>query len=172
MSGKMSKTAFVLLFIALTTSGCAFNRRAVLTTPVGPPPSAVPSRSNEGTLAVYSALDYDGTGMAEYSNPHHSGYRLLDVDGTPLKYISNRPSTHSEDPEIVPLPPGSYKVLARASAFGTVTVPVVIEAGKATSVHLDGSEPLGWSRGPAPEFVNLPDGLIIGWRAKAESVQP
>jgi hypothetical protein len=46
-----------------------------------------------------------------------------------------------------------------------VTVPVVIEEGRTTVVHLDGSEVTGRRRNSSADFVRLPDGSIIGWRA-------
>jgi hypothetical protein len=94
---------------------------------------------------------------------------LFSEDGKRLKYVYNRVSTFNEAPELVTLSPGIYKVTAAASAFGTVTLPVLIEAGKTTSVHLDGSELSGWSRGAGSKFVSLPDGLVIGWRAKEDN---
>jgi hypothetical protein len=163
------KTHLLLLVCLLSLTSCALNRQTTLTTPVGPPPSAAVSRAQKGELAVYSALDYGTPTDAEYSRRYHSGYKLLTADGTPLKYIYNRLSTFSEDPERVTLPPGLYKITARASAFGSVTLPVLIEAGKTTSVHLDGSELSGWSRGTGSSFVSLPDGLVIGWRAKEDN---
>jgi len=150
-------------------SGCAIGRQTILTTPVGPAPSALASTSQKGQLAVFSALDRGTPGDPEYATPHHSGYSLLSADGTRLRYVYNRVSTFNEAPELVTLSPGIYKVTAAASAFGKVTVPVLIEAGKTTSVHLDGSELSGWSRGVGSEFVSLPDGLVIGWRAREDN---
>ena len=39
-------------------------------------------------------------------------------------------------------------------------MPVIIEAGKTTSVHIDGSEPPGNSRGAGSRFVSLRGGLV------------
>lgn len=101
----------------------------------------------------------------------HSGYKIYSLEGKALKYVDNRVHTFSGDPATVSLPPGKYKVVARAATFGMVTVAVVIEAGKTTFVHLDGSELASGQQGSASELVRLPDGLIIGWRAK-ENVNP
>src|SRR5262249_29186603 len=114
-----SCNSLLLACLICVASGCALNRPAVLTSTVGPPPS----RSPKGALAVYSAFDYGTPTDADY-----------------------RTSTSSEDPERVPLSPGLYKITARASAFGKVTLPVLIESGKTTSIHLDGSELSDWSR--------------------------
>jgi hypothetical protein len=114
---------------------------------------------------------YSGLAMGSYSDMervhYHSDYRLCSADGKPLQWVRNRVGQLSEDPASVGLPPGRYSVTTRAAGFGTVTVPIVIEPGKTTSVHLDGSEPIG--QGTGHGFVSLPDGLIIGWRAKDEA---
>jgi len=115
---------------------------------------------------VFSAEDFGTPGdeLARYP----SGYWLYSAEGKRLKYISNRTGSRGPEPAKVSLPPGRYKVVARAASFGTVTVPVVLEAGKTTFVHLDGSELTGASPNSTSEVVRLPDGLIIGWRLKAD----
>jgi len=161
----LSLTGLIVL-----ASGCAFNRQAVIQTAVGPPPLAVASRAPEGGLAVYSARDI-GTPGAPEGVSYHSGYRIYALDGKELRYVDNRVHTSGGDPATVSLPPGRYKVVARAANDGIVTVPAVIEAGKTTIVHLDGSELPRGRETSASDFVRLPDGLIIGWRAK-ENVNP
>jgi hypothetical protein len=140
-------------------------RQSVVATPVGPPPSVEASRAPEGALVVFSALDFGSTGDSDYSR-YHSGYRICSLDGKQVKYVNNRARADIEDPEVVSLAPGRYKVVARAAAFGTVEVSVVIEAGKMTFLHLDGSELTSGRQTSASDFVSLSDGLIIGWRAQ------
>ena len=140
-------------------------RQRVVVAPVGPPPQVPASRASEGGLVIYSALETGPT--ADSDSAHfHSGYRIYSADEKPLKWVNNRVATYSEDPEAVSLPPGYYRVAARAAGFGTVTVPVVIEAGKTTSVHLDGSKLTSARQSSPSDFVCLPDGFVIGWRAK------
>src|SRR5262249_31301028 len=56
---RVHRTSSVLFAcLVITISGCAFNRQTVLTTAVGPAPSAEQSTSSNGTLAVYSATEY------------------------------------------------------------------------------------------------------------------
>jgi hypothetical protein len=50
-----------------------------------------------------------------------------------------------------------------------VTVQVVIEAGKTTPVHLDGSKLNQGRRTAASDFVRLPDGFVVGWVARESS---
>jgi hypothetical protein len=144
-------------------SACAPDQPVAASSAVGPAPSAVRSGSSDGVLKVFSALDYRGSPQGQ--NAYHSGYALLSADGKYLRSIANRAAGSVEEAEAVALLPGMYKIKARAGGFGTVTVPVVIEAGKMTSVHLDGSEPFGDSRPGEAQFVSLSDDLIIGWSA-------
>ena len=159
-----------LLLVGLIglASGCAFNRHVVLQTAVGPPRPVREISSLEGWLRVYSGFDIAGGGVdSDYS--HHSDYKIYSPDGKLLKNVSNKVSAIMEDRATVSLPPGKYKVVAKAAVFATATLSVVIEAGKTTSVHLDGSEPTGGIQTSTNDFVRLPDGLIIGWRAKNET---
>jgi hypothetical protein len=116
-------------------------------------------------LAVYSAWDYGSPDISAYSTPHHSGYTLLSAEGVRLKHIVNWSASLPREPETIALSPGTYKINASAYGLGNVTVPITIEAGKTTSVHLDGSEPPGKARGSESEFVLLPNHSVIGWRA-------
>jgi len=64
----------------------------------------------------------------------------------------------------VKIPTGNYKVVAESAAYGRVTVPVVVQAGKVTVIHLD----RGWrpvSTVSINELVRLPDGEAVGWRS-------
>jgi hypothetical protein len=154
----------LFIVLAVLTSGCASHREKVIVGPVGPPPLVAPGQSEQGALVVYSALDFGMPGDAEMVS-HHSGYQIYSADGRRFKYVNNRIGTYREDPATVSLPPGHYKIRARAAAFGSVTANVVVEAGKTTFIHLDGSE-LSGAQTPTSRFVSLPDGLIIGWQAK------
>ena len=159
---------FTLVCSIALASGCAFSRQVVLDNAVGPPLLLAENRAAEGRLIVYSGFEVGG-GSVDSDCNHHSDYKIYSLDGTLLKYVSNKVSNIMEDPATVSLPPGRYKVFAKAAAFGMVTVPVVIEAGKTTPIHLDGSELTGGRQTSTNDFVRLPDGLIIGWRAADEA---
>jgi hypothetical protein len=159
------KHSCLLFVLAALASGCASHREKVIGGPVGPPPLVAPGRSDQGALVVYSALDF-GTPSDPERVSHHSDYQIYSADGRRFKYVNNRIGTYIEDPATVGLPPGLYKVRARAAAFGFVTTSVVIEAGKTTFIHLDGSELSSGIQTPASRIVRLPDGLIMGWQAK------
>src|SRR5438477_13105795 len=158
---------FFPIGLIVLASGCAFNRDLVLQTTVGPPPFETGTGSPEGRLAVYSTLD-TGLSSDPDATAHHSDYRIYSADGKQLKYVHNWVGTFIEDPAVVSHAPGRYNVVARAAASGTVTVPIVIEAGKTTSVHLDGSKPADGRKPSESELVRLPDGWVVGWRAKGD----
>jgi hypothetical protein len=162
--------SFGLGALIALAAGCSFHPYTTVLSPVGPQPLAHASTKSDGTLVVFSAQDFGAPG--DDLGRYRSGYNLHSEDGKRLKHISNRAGSRGEDPSKVNLPPGRYKVVARAAAFGTVSVEVVLEAGKTTFVHLDGSELAGTSSLSNANFVSLPDGLIIGWRAKDDSEQP
>jgi hypothetical protein len=72
-----------------------------------------------------------------------------------------------ESSQIVSLPSGNYKVVAESTDYGQVRIPVLIQAGQTTRVHLEGKG--SWKPKAAPsspdELVCFPNGEIIGWQA-------
>ena len=145
--------------------GCAAGNSEIVLDPVGPPPTpATRVNPNTGTLTVYSAFeanaDFDSVDpdRAEYSN-----YRIYSPDGKLLERVQNDNGSNSGSPADVTLAPGKYRVVAHANGYGTVTVPVVIDANRVTTVHLNG----GSSDETADNqngTVRLPDGNVAGWR--------
>src|SRR5437870_545117 len=151
--------------LAVFIAACVAPRPIAVVTPVGPAPFERARETPEGELTVYSSWDIGMSADSEGTS-HHSGYRIYSAYGKQLKYVNNWVGTFIEDPAVVSLPPGRYGVLARAAASGMVTVPVAIEAGKTTSVHLDGSRLANGRQTSESDLVRLPDGRIVGWRAK------
>ena len=152
--------------VTVFLSACATRQTTVLP-PVGSAPFEQARSSPEGALVVYSAPDQGSTSDPD-AYPHHSGYRIYFDDGKQLKYVNNWVATFSDEPAIVGLAPGRYKVVARAVRFGTVTVPVVIEAGKTTAVHLDESQLPKRKDRASSDFVHLPNGFAVGWAANTD----
>jgi hypothetical protein len=155
-----------LLAVLLLCGSCGTPRKTALTTPVGPSPSAVEHSRETGGLIVYTALDLDGGHPDSDSRPH-SNYKIFTQDQKLLHKVSNRVGTHFVEPVVISLAPGAYCVEARAAGFGYVQVPVIIQAGKRTAVHLDGSELSTVNKVSPTEVVSLPDGLVVGWKAQA-----
>jgi hypothetical protein len=68
----------------------------------------------------------------------------------------------------VTLPKGTYTVVAWSDTSGEVSVPVAIEAGRITVVHLEMEK--DWKEASAvirsSDLVRLPNGQPIGFRAR------
>lgn len=83
-----------------------------------------------------------------------------------MKYVGNTVGHYDEAPATVNLPAGNYLILALAEGFKSllVTLPVVIESGHTTSVHLES----GWTPTPGTpgtRIVRAPSGYAVGWSA-------
>ena len=120
--------AATLVFMA----GCASPSTVVRTT-IGPqlaPAEAPP----QGYLIVYTATQVSGYTVSE--SPVYSSYSLSRSDGTASRTIENRAGPFSENPQLLPLPSGEYRVKGLAEGGGEVTVPVRIEAGRTTKIDL------------------------------------
>jgi hypothetical protein len=83
-----------------------------------------------------------------------------------MRLVDNLSGSFYQTPMTVSLPPGEYKVKARATNSGLVDVPVIVKENKTTIVDLDGTilpqhKPTG-----AGQWVRLPDGQVIGMRSE------
>lgn len=143
--------------VVACAAACGPTPRWVAPDAVGPAPAVI---SDDGELVVYSADDAIDTADADH--PHHRRYVIRTSDGTVLRAVLNQDGPFGQDPEQVALSPGRYVVDTSATNFGPVRVPVVIEPGRTTIVHLDGdSESDAVPEGSA---VRLPNGGPIGAR--------
>lgn len=140
-------------------TGCLTTAPLVLEQPVGPGPASLGSGSGQGDLVVYSALEVN---MADADHPTHASYTILTADEQPLKKVDNRTGSFYEDPVVVALPAGKYRIKARATNAGWVDLPVVIEASRTTVVDLDGATLPQHPRRNDDQWVRLPDGQVIG----------
>ncbi len=144
-------------------AGCA---TPVALTPVGPNPAGRENTAADGDLVVFSRLH----GCSEGNNPvwyQHSDYNIYNLQGKLVKHVGNAIGRYEQAPLVVALPSGNYLVRSRANDYLRVEVPVIIERGRTTRVHLDG----GWkypAGTPMNELVSLPDGNPVGWRAKVQ----
>ena len=166
--GGSPATLLPLLALAALV-GCASPKQPLVLDPIGPEPRATFGSAAQGSLVVFTAFDT----MADWNrSPYRrrfSDYQVLSADGNHLvQVVSNNRETLLNSPPAVALPVGSYRVIARANGYGTITAPVVIKPGQTTTVHLEGSvwwprSSLIWESNP----VRLPKGEIAGWRADA-----
>ncbi len=155
-----------LLASLLLLAGCASNSRLLLDK-VGPTPDAWPLPGHMGSLLVFSARTASPESGTSRYRDRYSDYKVLSADGNALvQEVRNDEGKLLGGPTRVSLPPGSYRVLARANGYGLVIVPVLIEANRTTVVHLEGS--FWWPRNSGifeSTPVRLPSGEIVGWPA-------
>jgi len=141
--------------------GCA--TRPVSIAPVGPTPTGQPTAFvPTGRLQVFSDTETHEIGENTVYYPHTS-YNIHDQSGKIVEYVPNHTGVMDGSPSTVSIPAGQYNVVAESSSYGRVTVPVVIEGGKTTVVHLD-REWQPAAKTPSNDLVYLPDGEAVGWK--------
>jgi hypothetical protein len=147
---------------ALLLASCASAPPTIVHETVGPGPTVVNEEHN-GFLRVYSATEWmaddDGPSLLKYTN-----YHIDAADGTLFKEVPN----DDQDPTRVILPKGTYTLVAWSDTSGEVSVPVAIETGRTTVVHLERVK--DWKEAPvgirSADLVRLPNGQPIGFRAR------
>ncbi len=138
--------------------------RALATTlpPVGPNPSGLQNQSASGQLEVFSTLE----GHSEGNNPpwfQHADYYICDRQGHELQQVDNAVGYYARVPRMVTLAPGQYLIKSPAKDAFWVKVPVVVQAGHVTRVHLDGDWAMP-ANTPETKVVFSPSGYPVGWR--------
>jgi hypothetical protein len=166
---RSQNTGLLALSLAAVV-GCASPKKQLVLDPIGPGPHSGATNGAQGSLVVYSAFDPTADLNRSPYRRRYTDYQVLSADGNRLiQAVQNNRETLLNSPPLVALPAGSYRVVARANGYGTITAPVVIKAGQTTTVHLEGS--VWWPRS-SPIFasnpVRLPKGEIAGWRAEAD----
>lgn len=157
---------------------CVSATKVSLQEPVGPSLALPSNGSQQGYLRVYSAhqpvvenifleamVQNNNYGQDPFLGvPSRTDYTLYSVDGQRLKRVRNSGQEGIDDPALVALAPGLYRIEARSVNQKAVSVPVAIAPGQVTLVHLDGNwqPPLEAS---GSEIVSLPHGVQVGWRA-------
>ncbi len=157
------------VLLTLPLAACVTSKQALVLERVGPA-SNEPAVGKDGSLLVFSAPDRGAHFNTVPYRSIYSDYSILTEDGKLLQKVSNR-DIRRNSPNPVSLPPGEYRVAARANGFGNVIVPVLIVGGRVTMVHLEG--PSSWADSVPTErsaLVCLADGQIVGYRAKAAEI--
>ena len=131
--------------------------------PVGPNPGGFQTATVNGQLEVFSAE----SARMEGDNPiwrQHSDYYICNEQGKRLERVENALGYYARTPRLVTLPAGKYIVKARAKDALLAEVPVVIQPGEITKVHLDGQwQPVA----NRTQLVWAPSGYPVGWRVNA-----
>jgi hypothetical protein len=160
---------FSVSAMVLGLAGCA--TPPVVLGPVGPNPVGRESGASGGALQVFSrgveqSDDQDQGGDGTSAWYQHADYDIYNLHGKRVKHVDNAAGHYETAPRVVTLPPGRYMVVAEAKGGLRVKVPVNIERGRMSRIHLDGrwNPPAG---APRDEWVSLPSGSPVGWRAVA-----
>ncbi len=147
--------------------GCAST--PVTVAPVGPNPLGGDNQASRGGLQVFSSLaeqsDNQNQGSRDDVWYQHTDYYVYDRQHRPVKHVDNDIGHYETTPRLITLPPGKYIVKAQAEDYSWVNVPVRIERGRTTRVHLDQK----WQvpvYAAKTDLVSLPNGNPVGWRAE------
>jgi hypothetical protein len=158
---------FSVAAMVLGLGGCATS--PVFLAPVGPNPDGRESVASKGALQVFSRVveqsddrNQGGDGTSLWHQ--HADYDIYDLHGKRVKHVDNSVGHYETAPRVVTLPPGRYIVAAEAEEALRVRVPVRIERGRISRIHLD-----DYWKPPADarrdELVSMPSGSPVGWRA-------
>jgi hypothetical protein len=136
---ELSKATLLIVPLAFWLSGStiaqAGDRDPLFPGGVRPGKWDYHAESRQGYLKVYSAIDVVRDGDARYFP--RSSYVIYTIDGRLFKNVKNRRSADDEIPELVSLPVGSYRVVARSLRGGYVGTLVVIKEDQQTILNLD-----------------------------------
>jgi hypothetical protein len=147
----ISRAALTCLATLVALGGCTG----------GAPPARGPW-AGSGELLVYSATFTPTLEEGEY--PAHTDYSIATTNDQPIERVSNQTGSFDKRPATVSLAPGEYHIRAQYDRGGFVTIPVVIEAGKMTTIDLDGrAMPKGGS--PAAEPIRVAGEKVVGWKS-------
>ncbi len=183
---SISPIAAAALLAWLT--GCASAPRAAVSNRLGPCHPARLASAGEGTLQVYSAtasppLDTLDPSAGPFfwnyaygrndflAGGAHADYSLYAADGRFLQRVCNSRNPRDPEPTLLKLPPGSYIVKAEAQDYPvlganlTIAIPVAIEPGETTTVHLQPNWTPAEETDPA-RAIRLADGRVIGCRSE------
>ncbi len=158
-----------ILVVVVLVAGCA-NRRPVVVDEVGPAPVPWAPAGTNGTLVVYSAFDPNAHFNDLPYTQRYTNYKILSARGKLLQMVDNNEGGLPVTPQEIVLPAGEYRVIAEANAYSMVTVPVLIRPNQLTAVHLESCA--SWPNKAilvGSNAVYLPDGEIVGWRARPKN---
>ncbi len=164
------RSVYVLLGTGLVSLLIGCSSTPIALAPVGPNPVGGETIGSQGELQVFSSLveqsDDQNQGSEDPVWYQHTDYRIYDLHGKLVKRVANTIGHYEQAARRVVLPTGRYLVKAQAKDYLWVEVPVTIEPGRTTRVHLDDNWKLP-ADAPKRELVSMPNGNPVGWRAES-----
>lgn len=170
--------------VLIWVTGCASTSKVVVQDRLGPCHKVATATASDGSLQVYTARAPAFTDLnAEtyfWNNDYgkneflytaaHTDYAIHGADGTLIKRVRNSRGLNDEVPASVSLPAGSYTIEAEAEQYPgvnmTVVIPVAIESGQVTTVHLEPKWTAAGEEMSPERLVRLADGRVLGCRAQ------
>lgn len=123
-------------FVAVAT-GAAAKSLPVLD-PVGPEAKSAASEGASGGLRVYSGCAATAFGGEDAASFQNTAYEIRSENGQKVQAVPNSYGVRKGDqPPLIQLAPGSYRVIAWSPRQGLVEVPVTIANARTTTVRLD-----------------------------------
>jgi len=166
-SNKAVRLRYIVLSIAasILAAGCAVAPPIAMRETVGPRVAAA-ADGQVGYLTVYSASIWITPPGDEVipSVLSYTDYDIRSLDGSLFKHVVNG----DEEPARVTLPKGRYIVAAESDAGDSIRVPVAIETGRSTILHLEQEREAkkAFAGINDHDLVRLPSGQAIGFRAR------
>ena len=112
-----------------------------------------------GLLEVYTGTKTYNSGDILYFP--HTSYAIHHSDGRFYRYVRNHTTPTDEVPFRIPIPAGSYDILARSENEGRVKIPVTVNPGRLLIIRLDNPNR---RRLPSDcEAIRLTNGSVVGW---------
>ena len=167
LQNTLTPTLLGALIIPLL-AGCASTPTAL--SPVGPDPASqvgAGPENSKGYLEVFTATVKSMPVASDDPTSFnlHSSYDIYSPSGKDI-FVANHASDMDEGPDRVILPAGNYNVLANSTWCGQVSVPVMVQKGRTTVLHLDDNWwPVTCSA--SNQLVYLPNGDAVGWSGSA-----
>ena len=157
-----------LSLAVLVLAGCSnlYSRRDTRLPAIGPAsgsPYHPKARAVPGELVVYTDTVASDQGRIR-SLPHRE-YTIRDEHGDFVRRVINHTLSSDENPEMVSLPPGKYRVTGPGAGLGVVEVPVLIAPNEVTEVYLDAAGMKPTLQPKSDIWVRLPDRRVVGRRA-------
>ncbi len=150
-------------FLSLAAA-CTTPQAIVLHNSVGPDPMGQARSTSNGFLTVYTAMKTYPVDDETYYRVH-TDYGIYDMTGHRVMSVRNAATYHDPRPRTVALPEGRYTIEGWADGYQLLKVPVVIRAGRVTTVNLEANKRNLFLGARDNDVVRAPDGHIIGWSA-------
>lgn len=126
MKPTLLNSVLITVALGLCLTGPATAKARGLRYPVAPA---------NGRLAVYLTPGESNEYNAWYFP--HNFYSIYTTDGKLFKNVMSQPAADEVIPDVVPLPIGSYLIVGRTENNKQVRLPIVIRAGRRTTIDLD-----------------------------------